>query len=269
MSSRLATSARLRLLDTKDRFTGRSDRLVPPRRRQFVGHSDFVRTGDEFAGHLRTLAGLRPSDRVLDVGCGIGRMARPLTAVLDPAQGGRYDGFDVNGEGIAWCRSRYAPFPHFRFEVADLHNARYNPQGSRTARDYRFPYDDGSVDVALATSVLTHLLEDEADHYLAEIARCLAPGGRLLATFFLLDDDSRALIARGAARFTFPDTAGDVAVLDVSVPEEAVAYADTWVAASLRRHGLTRTAVHPGSWCGREEHVSFQDIVVAQREATA
>ncbi len=269
MSSRLATSARLRLLDTKDRFAGRSDRLVPPRRRQFVGHSDFVQTGDEFAGHLRALAGLRPSDRVLDVGCGIGRMARPLTAVLDPEQGGRYDGFDVNRDGIAWCRSRYARHAHFRFEVADLRNARYNPAGARTASGYRFPYDDGSFDVALATSVLTHLLEDEADHYLGEISRCLAPGGRLLATFFLLDDTSRALIARGAAHFSFPDPGGDVAVLDEAVPEEAVAYADTWVAASLHRHGLTRTAVHPGSWCGRAEHVSFQDIVVAEREANA
>ena len=48
-------SARLRYLDARDRSLTRpprADRLVPPRRRQFVGHSDFVATGDEFAGHL-------------------------------------------------------------------------------------------------------------------------------------------------------------------------------------------------------------------------
>ena len=45
----------------------------------------------------------------------------------------------------------------------------------------------------ILTSVLTHLLEDEAEHYLAETARVLEPGGRALATFFLLDDD----VARG------------------------------------------------------------------------
>ncbi len=262
-------SARLRLLDARDRVSGRADRLVPPRRRQFVGHSDFVETGEEFLGHLRELAGLRPGDRVLDVGCGIGRMARPLTRVLDRDAGGTYDGFDVNREGIGWCRRRYRRHPHFTFKVADLFNARYNPGGASTASEYRFPYDSGSKDVVICTSVLTHLLESDADHYVAEIARCLAPGGRMLATFFLLNDTSRALIADGRAHFPFLDASEHVAVLDEEMPEEAVAYADDWVFATLRRHGMTLVGLHPGSWCGREEHLSFQDIIVAEREAYA
>jgi len=263
-------SARLRYLDARDRYLTRpprADRLVPPRRRQFVGHSDFVETGDEFAGHLRTLAGLGPGDRVLDVGCGIGRMARPLTRILDAGAGGSYDGFDVNREGIGWCRRRYRRHPHFTFKVADLFNARYNPGGAHTAAEYRFPYDGGRFDVVLASSVLTHLLEAEAEHYVAEVARCLAPGGRFLCTFFLLNDTSRTLIADGSAHFAFLDPQEEIAVLDEGMPEEAVAYSDEWVFATFRRHGLTLTAVHPGAWSGREEHVSFQDIVVAEREA--
>lgn len=267
MSCRLVTSARLRCLDARDRLTGRSGRLVPPRRRQFVGHSDFVGTGDEFAGHLETLAGLRPSDRVLDVGCGIGRMARPLTTRLDAAVGGSYDGFDVNPEGIAWCRDRYRRHPHFRFEVADLFNARYNPAGQRAAADHRFPYADGAFDVVLCASIFTHLLEGDAERYTAEIARCLAPGGRLLATFFLLNETSRALLDDGAAHVAFPDHGAHVAVLEEAMPEEAVAYAEDRVTATLRTHGLGTTAIHPGSWCGREDHLSFQDIVIAEREA--
>jgi len=262
-------SARLRYLDARDRIAGRTDRLVPPRRRQFVGHSDFVETGDEFLGHLQQLAGLQPGDRVLDVGCGIGRVARPLARVLDAQAGGSYDGFDVNRDGIGWCRRRYKRQQHFSFKVADLFNARYNPGGAHTATDYRFPYDSGSFDLVLCTSVLTHLLEDEADHYVAEMARCLKPGGRLLATFFLLNDTSRALIEQGTAHFPFLDPGEHVAVLDEAMPEEAVAYADEWVFATLRRHGLTLTGLHPGSWCGREEHLSFQDVVIAEREAYA
>lgn len=266
MHRRIAISARLRALDARDRITGRSDRLVPPRRLQFVGHSDFVETGDEFARHLRELAGLRPSDRVVDVGCGIGRMARPLTRILDPGQGGHYEGFDVNRDGIGWCRRRYHRYPHFRFTVADLFNQRYNPGGAATAAEYRFPYEDGSADLVVCTSVLTHLLEADADHYLAEIARVLAPGGRVLATFFLLNDTSRTLIHHGRAHLAFLDAHEHVAVLDEGMPEEAVAYTDEWVFETLRRHGLLLTGLHPGSWCGREEHLSFQDIVVAERE---
>src|SRR3954452_5628933 len=81
---RARTSLRLRALDLRDRVSGRADPLVPPRRLHFGGHaeSDFAATGDEFLGHFTRLGGLRASDRVLDIGCGIGRMARPLTRAL-------------------------------------------------------------------------------------------------------------------------------------------------------------------------------------------
>src|SRR4051794_40645769 len=106
---------------------------------QYVGEGDFVATGDEFLGHLRELAGLTPRSRVLDVGCGIGRVARPLAGFLD---GGSYTGFDVNAPAIGWCQARYPE--HFRFQLADLYNARYHPTGMARASEYRFPYDDDS-----------------------------------------------------------------------------------------------------------------------------
>ena len=91
----------------------------------------------------------------------------------------------------------------------------------------------------------------------------LAPGGRLFATFFVLDDASRALIAEGKAGLAFLDSHERVAILDEDLPEEAVAYDDEWLFDALRSSGLELAAQHPGSWSGREEPVSFQDIVVA------
>src|SRR4051794_29554311 len=161
---RAATSLKLRAADAIDRVPGRHDPLVPPRRLQFVGEGDFAATGDEFLGHLVELAGLQPGSRVLDVGCGIGRMARPLSGFLD--DDGRYEGLDVNPVGIGWCQLRYDE--RFRFTLADLFNARFHPTGRHRAAEYRFPYDDGAFDVVLAASVLTHLLEEEALHYLDE-----------------------------------------------------------------------------------------------------
>jgi SAM-dependent methyltransferase len=259
---RARTSLHLRAMDLRDRVGRRSDRLVPPRRLDFVGHSDFVATGDEFLAHFTELGGLGPDERVLDVGCGIGRMARPLTKYLSPR--GSYDGFDVNPEGVAWCQARYRRLRKFRFQVADLFNRRYNPEGTQAAAEFRFPYDDGAFDFVIATSVLTHLLEGEADHYLAEIARVLAPEGRALITFFLLDPESRAAIAADAAGLPFLDPEQQVAVVSEEVPEEAVAYDRTWLDAALTRHGLTARGVHPGTWRGGEGR-SFQDLVVVAR----
>jgi SAM-dependent methyltransferase len=266
---RARTSLRLRALDLRDRLDGRADPLVPPRRMHFVGHadSDFVATGDEFLGHFRTLGGLQPTERVLDIGCGIGRMARPLAGFLTVGGGGSYDGFDVHPEGIAWCAQRYGGEHHnFRFAVADLFNSRYNPAGAQSAAEFTFPYADASFDFALATSVFTHLLEGEAERYLVEAARTLAPGGRLFATWFLLDDTSRAALAAGHAALPFPEPEAHISLLDEDVPEEAVAFDRAWLAETLDRVGLTLTGVHEGSWRGETDAAaSFQDIIVATK----
>lgn len=257
MPGRAATALKLRAHDALDRVRGRQDALTPPRRLQFVGAGDFAAVGDEFLGHLVDLAGLRPDSDVLDVGCGIGRVARPLASYLTA---GTYAGFDVDPRGIAWCRERY-PAERFRFDLVDLHNARYNPHGRASALDFRFPYADDAFDVAVMTSVVTHLQAPECAHYLAQTLRVLRPGGRLLATFFLLDDDSRAALRAGRTTIPFPDfEEAEMAVADPALPEEAVAYDVRWV-----RERLDVRSIDPGAWRGGASPPtrSYQDIVVA------
>ncbi|MBX5440666.1 MAG: class I SAM-dependent methyltransferase [Solirubrobacteraceae bacterium] len=254
MLRRASTALRLRAADALDRLRGRHDPLVPPRRLQFVGAGDFLATGDEFLGHLVDLAGLEPRSDVLDVGCGIGRIARPLAGYLTT---GRYAGFDVDPRGIAWCRERY-PADRFRFDLVDLRNARYNPDGRLSPLDFRFPYDDDAFDVAIMTSVVTHLQAAECEHYLRETMRVLRPGGRLLATFFLLDDGSRAALRAGRTTIPFHDfEEAEMAVSDPRLPEEAVAYDARWV-----RERLDVRRIEPGTWRGTDGR-SYQDIVIA------
>jgi SAM-dependent methyltransferase len=222
-----------------------------------------VATGDELLALLVEAAGLEPDERVLDVGCGIGRVARPLAGYLGP--GGSYAGFDVSRAAVAWCAGRYAPrHPGFRFAHLDVRNAAYNPGGSGAARDARFPYGDGEFDVAVATSVFTHLLADEADRYLAETARVLRPGGRLLATFFLLDDGARRRLAEGRAAIAFAHEHWPASFSDPDTPEAAVAYDEGWVLERLGAHGLRPLAPpRPGTWSGRPDAEGFQDVIVA------
>lgn len=248
---------RLRALDARDRFAGRAGRLVPPRRLQLsVGEGDFGAIGDEFLSHLVGLCGLRPEDRVLDVGCGIGRLARPLAGYL--SIDGSYAGFDVNGDAIAWCTKRYRHYPNFRFVHADVRNARYNPRGAVEAVSYAFPFGDGAFDVAVLMSVLTHLTADEALHYLGQVRRVLAPGGRVLATAFVLAPDAPA------PALSFGPAADGMAVVDPALPEEAVAYEEEWLLEALRSAGLDFVALHPGLWSGRADGLSFQDVVIAR-----
>jgi SAM-dependent methyltransferase len=258
MLRRGTQALRLRAADIADAALGRRGPLVPPRRlRDFVGDSDFATTGEEFLGHFHSLADLRPSDRVLDVGCGIGRMARVLAGELRAP--GSYDGFDIVGEAIEWCASRYTGLPaSFCFVHADLMNARYNPTGHGSAADFEFPYPAASFDLVIATSVFTHLVADAADNYLGQIARVLAPGGRLFSSWLMFDDGGAPVDAAFAFRAD-----GPVAFADQAVPEAAVGYRESWVRQRCSAHGLRiREPVRYGSWRG-SAGLSFHDLLVA------
>jgi SAM-dependent methyltransferase len=256
-----ARRGRDRLLDVFDRVMGRRDPLLPPRTLITDDYSDYDRIGREFREIFIRIGGLRPEHSVLDVGCGPGRMAVPLTKYL--SSDGRYDGFDMVADEVAWCRRNITPrFPNFRFTLVDVYNERYNPGGAVSPSEFRFPYEDGAFDFAFLTSVFTHMLAPEVEHYLGELRRVLRPSGRCLVTGFLLNRESRALIASGKSRYAFPHQAGPARVDDTESPEAAVAYPEDWLTATSRERGLRIESTHPGAWCGRKSSLSWQDIAI-------
>ncbi|HEV7336475.1 MAG TPA: class I SAM-dependent methyltransferase [Bosea sp. (in: a-proteobacteria)] len=162
----------------------------PPPDSIFVGDGDYRAIGAEFLGHFVRLGRLQPHERVFDIGCGIGRMAVPLTQYLDPERGS-YDGVDPVMDGILWCAQTITPaYPRFRFQRLDIAHPLYNPQGSLPGIEVRFGFANQSFDFIIMTSVATHLPPDELVVYLNEAARLLAPGGRLFLTAFALDGQS-------------------------------------------------------------------------------
>ena len=122
---------------------------------------------------------LRENSTVLDIGCGCGKMARTL--VYHPYIL-RYIGFDVIRENIDWCEHSIVPLSKGRFEFhyLDVFSKAYNPAGKIKATDVVFPVVDSAVNFAFAGSVFTHLLQEDAKHYLREVRRTLAPDGIFL-----------------------------------------------------------------------------------------
>ena len=173
-------------------------------------------------------------------------------------------------KGIAWCRENITSrYPNFRFRVADIKNKEYNPGGRFAASEYRFPYADASFDFVLLTSVFTHLLPDEVENYLSEIRRVLAPGGRCLASFFLLNEESLGAIRSGTSTIDFRHDFGGYRAKSRETPEAAIAYPEDYVRSLYAELGLEiAEPVHYGSWPGRRDFLSYQDLVIAvKREA--
>ena len=104
------------------------------------------------------LAGIEPSDRVLDLGCGAG----DLTADLRPAAGSIV-GVDVAEAALRRARARH---PDLTFLLAGI--------------DGELPLQDNAFDVVWSSEVIEHVADTA--RWMSEVRRVLRPGGRLLLT---------------------------------------------------------------------------------------
>lgn len=263
-------------LHLQDRRNGPRDPLLPPRRKNLPSQAPAV--GERLVDDLRTHCGLTASSDVFDMGCGPGRVAAPLTRCLDPAQGGSYEGFDVMPKSIEWCRKAITPkHPSFRFQLADIHNAQYNPKGTQRADAYVFPYGDESFDVVLAASVFTHLRPFEGGRYLREARRVLRADGRQLSTWFLINEEVEELLRfPRSARFeapklrrSFTDERGNPFRSPFAeTPEHMIALDEQLVRDQHEQAGLEIVAVIRGSWPGGPGgRWPGQDMIVSRRAA--
>jgi ubiquinone/menaquinone biosynthesis C-methylase UbiE len=120
-----------------------------------------------------TLAGVQPGETVLEVGCGTGDVALAASARVG-ASGAVY-GIDPSPEMIAVARAKAARLgAKVDFQLGLIES---------------LAFADASVDVVLSSLMMHHLPDDLKQRGLAEIARVLKPGGRLLIVDFKLPAD--------------------------------------------------------------------------------
>lgn len=254
------------MLDALDQLLGRQDELMPPRRMVAnIGGGDYRKIGNEFLPYFIELGHLQPHERVLEVGCGVGRMAVALLPYLQ--EKGRYDGIDIVSEAIEWCQRHITPRNgNFAFHQLDVYNKKYNPQGTCSPSGCTFPFDDASFDFVFLTSVFTHMLPADMERYLHEISRVLKPGGRCLITFFLLNKETQGLIDSGVSKRRFDHALPGCRVKDRFIPEREVAYEEEDIRALYARCGLVlQEPIRYGSWCNRPTSLSYQDMILARK----
>jgi demethylmenaquinone methyltransferase/2-methoxy-6-polyprenyl-1,4-benzoquinol methylase len=121
--------------------------------------ADFEPEHEEKVRALLAEWDLRPGQRVLEPGCGAGRLTERLAESVGPD--GFVYAFDLSAGMIEHARARGLP-AHVRFEVADIAEARLEP---------------GDFDACICFHVFPHFA-DKA-RALGEIARVLKPGAAL------------------------------------------------------------------------------------------
>jgi ubiquinone/menaquinone biosynthesis C-methylase UbiE len=126
------------------------------------------------------LACLQLGDAVLDVGCGTGTLAMEVARRVGRA--GRVAGIDPGTEQIARARAkaarRNAPI---EFQIGVIE---------------QLPFPDQTFDVVFSTLMMHHLPAPLKRQGLAEIARVLKPGGRLVIADFKRKQERTGQAAR-------------------------------------------------------------------------
>jgi len=242
----------------------RNELFPPDELNKFVGGGDFNKVGNTFFHYFTELGKLQPYESVLDVGCGVGRMAMPLTKFLN---NGKYEGFDIYPEGIKWCKDNIEfRFPNFHFNLIDIYNKRYNKNGKLKASEFKFPYQNHSFDFVFLTSIFTHLLSKDMENYFSEITRVMKKNGRCLISYFLLNKDSLNLMNNEESKLNFIHDFNGFKSASKTNPESVIAYDEKYIRALYEKNKLEiEEPIRYGVWFGRKENLGFQDIILAKK----
>jgi SAM-dependent methyltransferase len=156
--------------DREDRVGPDGLPLPPARLRTVVagtpGLAWFLESGRQQASIIRDAAArhsrvLEDVERMLDFGCGCGRVIRHWSGLDGP----EIHGSDFNRRLVDWCRS-------------NLRFAQFSVNGLRPP----LLHEGNAFGVVYAVSVFTHLSRELEREWIDELSRILEPGGLLLLT---------------------------------------------------------------------------------------
>ena len=242
----------------------------------WVGGADPELVGDACTNIFLRHVPVDVSSRVLDFGCGVGRVA--LSLLRQRPQIAGLTGLDIVPKLVGFCRENVgAHFPQTRFELMADSNVHYDhfkdaaTPLSRAQADAAF---GGAHDAAYAFSVFTHIDTHDFSPLLKFVGSMLKPGGHFLFTCFILTPFSRATIDLGwtlPSRFPEPvfEEGGAVFIGNKSDRLAFIAFDIQRIEQMVWEAGLIPCAIEYGNWRGAGLSHGYQDAVLCRRPSAS
>lgn len=150
----------------------------------FRADSDFLRSSLEEADRLTDQFGVTAESRILDIGCGAGRLPIGLLQRLGSIED--YLGVDINPRAIDWCvRHLSTNQPALRFQHIKVANPRYRSGGPPLDESLALDAGERAFDLAYLHSVTFSFTHRDLTAYLKLLRRYLSPAGRVFMTAFV------------------------------------------------------------------------------------
>lgn len=240
----------------------------------WVGGSDPEAVGDACVRILDRYLTINSSSRLLDFGCGVGRVL--LSLLKHKPNIGHVIGFDIMPQVVGFCDTHIASaFPQAKFELMDGSNDHYDQfiaaAGVNSAKSMTQLQSEYASQFtgAYAFSVFTHVEMVDFRSLLSLLSTLLEPGGELLLTAFLLTPYSRRAIEQRATSYPFSDIAfeaqGNIFIGNSTDRLGFIAFDLALVEQMVFDAGLVITHVEHGSWTGAGFSGSLQDVIVCRR----
>ena len=165
-------------------------------------------TGAYTARQVASALEFAPTDRVLELGCGVGRIGLQLAPKV-----GHWEGADISANMLEVARSRLAGQKNVGF--TELRRSRLDGLA------------DASFDKAYSVAVFIHMDKEDFFLYVQELARVLKPGGVLYFDTWNLASKvgwRRFMLEVEQHRRADPSERKDVARNQFSTPQEVCAF---------------------------------------------
>ncbi len=218
----------------------------------------------KWLGYLIQRAGLKPTDNILELGCGEGNIYYDLAYYLTSAA--RYEGIDFSEKVIDCAQQEITSRkPNFNFQWHNIYHPIYNAKGTMPMTEFILPYPEGSFDAICISNLFTHLSSIDVRHYLHQIQRVLKVGGKCLFACFLINYESQKLIADGKSSQDLVYEIEGGFCLDPELPEKTIGFQESLLIDWIKESGLTIVGKYYGSWCGRKSFTR-QDLLIVEKK---
>lgn len=182
----------------------------------YTDEEEYRKMGESTVLTLQQHTGLHPTDVVLEIGAGVGRVGPAIAPLVK-----KWIACDVSENMLTHVRERTRQFDNVETVAVNGWDLS--------------PIDSESVDLVYCTVVFMHLDEWERFNYVREAMRILRPGGRIYVdNFNLLGDEGWAFFMKTLEDYSPLERPPNIS--KSSTPEELRCY--------LERAGFARIIVH-------------------------